>query len=856
MAITIGTNPTSLNAQRNLAQSQSSLTASIQRLTSGMRINTAKDDSAGSAISNRFNSQIKGLNQAVRNSNDGISMAQTAEGALQETTNLLQRMRELAVQAVNDTNTQSDRGSIQSEMDQLFKEVDRIAGTTKFNGKALLDGTANNSTFQVGANAGETLSVSVKAATTKSLNLNGYSALGELNGGRVGATALASTTAGILINGVAITKGTSAEDSAQEKAAVINEYTQQTGVRATAYNTLRGSSNITGITTGMTVNGAAIAASGGVDELVSNINRDATGVTAIKNSDNSISLSNDTGADIIIAGTTGATSGFTNGTYTGYVSLTAADGSNIELQDSTVGGELAKYGFNAGTGSSTVTGTATTASKLLATDLVTVNGVRVGDSADSSAAAKAAAINAVNADTGVTAAASTTVTGSGGTGTLVKNASLTGGSSANILTNIATVTANSLSINGVAITFTAATTVASVVAVINAATLQTNVTASVASGKLVLSSSGTERDVVTTGTAAATLGLSGNTDNTRTSSFTGTALTTAIAAGFDGTTNMSITVGGVATTVTLTAAQNSAEAIVAKINSTAGVGARASIESGYLRLTANDPTKTISLADVNTGGALAALGLNAAAGTPEYGSYGDRLKINGTDIMTSGATTDMNALATRINSSVQGVVASVSTSGNLQLSSNTGLDVKVEATQATAAKIGLTVSTVNSTGTGDGFVDTTTTTGKLTLTSDTGGTVTVGSDASTEAGKQAAIAKIGLVQEGGSEEVVGSGLSVMTAANASNAINRIDEALANVDSNRGNLGAFQNRLTSTINNLTNVSENLSVARGRIIDADFAQETANMTKQNILQQAGIAMLSQSNQNAQQVLSLLR
>ena len=134
MALVINTNIASLNAQRNMTTSQLALNRSMQRLSSGLRINSARDDAAGLAISDRMTAQIRGLNQASRNANDGISMAQTAEGALQETTNLLQRMRELSVQAANDTNTTTDRASLDAEFKQLKSEIDRIATTTAFNG--------------------------------------------------------------------------------------------------------------------------------------------------------------------------------------------------------------------------------------------------------------------------------------------------------------------------------------------------------------------------------------------------------------------------------------------------------------------------------------------------------------------------------------------------------------------------------------------------------------------------------------------------------------------------------------------------------------------------------------------------
>ncbi len=170
MAQVINTNIPSMTAQRNLTSSQSDLATSLQRLSSGLRINSAKDDAAGLAISERFTSQIRGLVQAARNANDGISLAQTAEGALKEVSNNLQRIRELAVQSANGTNSASDRAAIQTEVAELIAEVDRVASQTTFNDIKLLDGTFSNAAFQVGANAGETITVSsVTSARTADL---------------------------------------------------------------------------------------------------------------------------------------------------------------------------------------------------------------------------------------------------------------------------------------------------------------------------------------------------------------------------------------------------------------------------------------------------------------------------------------------------------------------------------------------------------------------------------------------------------------------------------------------------------------------------------------------------------------
>jgi flagellin len=176
MAIVVNSNIASLNAQRNLNASQNNLNTSMRRLSSGLRINSAKDDAAGLAISDRMTSQIRGLNQAVRNANDGISMAQTAEGALQETTNLLQRMREIAVQSANDTNTSDDRASLEAEFDQLIAEIDRISDDTAFNNKVLLDGSASGNVFHVGANSGQTISLTIGDMTASGLGVDTGSA--------------------------------------------------------------------------------------------------------------------------------------------------------------------------------------------------------------------------------------------------------------------------------------------------------------------------------------------------------------------------------------------------------------------------------------------------------------------------------------------------------------------------------------------------------------------------------------------------------------------------------------------------------------------------------------------------------
>ncbi len=233
MASVINTNVASLNSQRNLSTSQASLNTSIQRLSSGMRINSAKDDAAGLAISDRMNSQIKGMTQATRNANDGVSMAQTAEGALSSSGDILQRIRELAVQSSNSSNSSSDRKALQTEVTQLTSELNRIANTTEFNGQKLMDGTMGTANFQVGANAGQLISMGGANFTTSTYGNNN-----AVSGAPAAASGAAVSAGTITINGYQGSKdiavGSGSATSAKGVAAAVNAETANTGVTATA----------------------------------------------------------------------------------------------------------------------------------------------------------------------------------------------------------------------------------------------------------------------------------------------------------------------------------------------------------------------------------------------------------------------------------------------------------------------------------------------------------------------------------------------------------------------------------------------------------------------------------------------
>lgn len=316
MSMSINTNSLSLNTQRHLTASSSQLSTAIERLSSGLRINSAKDDAAGLAISERMSSQIRGLNQAIRNANDGISLAQTAEGALAEVGNNLQRIRELGVQSSNATNTNSDRAALQAEVTELLNEIDRVANQTSFNGVTLIDGSFTGATFQVGANAGETITLS----TITDMNV---AALGEVSQAEgadltIAASSLTSygtaiAAGGVLINGTdigAIAAASSSAERAGQLVNAINNVSQQTGVGA-SYDSATGditlssaaTIEVTGTTDDATIAGWAnaaaigtVATTSGIDGL--SVENFASAQLAIQLADSALTTVNSTRASL------------------------------------------------------------------------------------------------------------------------------------------------------------------------------------------------------------------------------------------------------------------------------------------------------------------------------------------------------------------------------------------------------------------------------------------------------------------------------------------------------------------------------------------------------------------------------
>lgn len=662
----VNTNVKALFAQNALTINNRTLNKAMQELSTGVRINSAKDDAAGLAISTRMSASLRGMTVAIRNANDGISMMQTAEGALGEISNMLQRMRELSAQAATGSLASSNRQALQAELEQLVAEIDNVAKTTNFNGIKLLDGSASSVSLQTGVNEGDQVTVEIEAASSKTLGLQGFRIEGQTTSGRVG-TVSGLAVDDVLINGKAAFATAPAADTAAALATAINSNVGQHRVQASAFNTVKGvAPTATVFAAGdVIINTATIGAAGSLEELVANINRDAAGVTAVLSDDGTIELSNDTGNSVVIAGTAPTKAGLTAGTYAGYVTLNSLDNADITIKAKSVangytGGagtvaDVQAMGFNESFTGAASSGKTVSAAAITVSDDIRINGVQIGPSADSSALSKAAAINAVSASSGVQASALTRAT--------------------------LTVTMN--------------------------------------------------------GTAA--------------TSMTGAAAATTFA-------------------------------------------------------------------------------------------------INGKTVALGAGTTSLAALVTTINAAgVNGVTASADESGRLILTSTSGADVTVlDGSNAFVSAVTDTVGT-----TVVAAASTFTVKGRIELSSDNGSDIRVESKAGT-----AAATLLGIADQGGSDTVVGGALSITTQESAGRALTAIDRALDDVAMNRANLGAFQNRLTAAVDNLSSSSTNLSEARGRIVDTDYAKATTELARSQIIQQAATAMLAQANQQPQTVLSLLQ
>ncbi len=720
----INTNIMALTAQRNLNKTEGMLGQAMERLSSGLRINSAKDDSAGLAIATRFDSQTRGMTVAMRNAGDGISMAQTAEGALGSMTDNLQRLRELALQSANATNSDSDRASLNAEAQQLIDEIQRVAEQTNFNGTKLLDGSFGKQVFQIGANKGETFEFQIGKMTTDKLGAG--STVGVAATG--GSSAIANGD--LIINGVAIAASSALDDTASTdnaaasaiaKVAAINKVSDQTGVVAEVATNVVAGSSMSGGTAGsgtITINDVNISVSvGGVDTaadrvaVVKAINAvsEQTGVVAIDTGtdENGVRLEAKDGRNIQLSFTAssgtldGSTTGLAAaGTYEGGFTLRATNNQPIKVEAGTNGDSgIQNAGLISGTYED---GVATVSTQ----DGKTVAG-------------------------GSTAGASVELD----SGDLVINGVQIG--AANAADDVASDdTANSSSKKASAI---------SIAAAINRASDATGVTATA------------DANVVEgTGTTAGTAGKTG-----------------------------SVYINGVETgTIALTGDgdKDRAQAISA-INAVSGqTGVVAEDTGSAIRLVAEDGRNISILVDTNA---------NAQGGT---GITAASIGLTGIAEGDFSAATPATFAA-----DAETYYASVT------LQSAKAIQIEAGTNGTTALEnLKFKAGTYGGAETGQFLKD----------------------------------------------------VDLSTVEGATKALAAIDNALESINSVRGDLGAVQTRLESTIENIQVTRDNLTASKSRIMDADFAAETAQLAKAQVLQQAGIAMLAQAKQAPQQVLSLLR
>ena len=427
MPLVINTNVAALNSQRQLVSSGNDMMEAMERLSSGRRVNTAADDAAGLAIANRMTAQIRGLNQAVRNANDGVSLIQTAEGALDETTNILQRMRELAIQSANGIYSDVDRSTLDAEVQQLKSELDRIAATTTFNGQPVLDGSLGTVSLQVGSQANETIDLNITAFDTTTL---GGDTGGDIVGTEMSATALFDITAGtISINNQdigSLTAYTLTQVSTSGLDGAIGQInTNVSGVEVDAFIEMTSSASGTGILRGgdvLTLTATmrdgtqqtfVVTDTGSPEELAEKIVEVSGGIIGAEiNEQQRLVMSSDQVAQLTTNATaaSAAATGFdaAGSTRTAQLTFSAENDNEITVAftDAVATNGTVGLGIDERTGSGDILGFPVDANAISEGD-VTINGVTIEASSAGTVAAKVIAINKASAETGVVASSAT-----------------------------------------------------------------------------------------------------------------------------------------------------------------------------------------------------------------------------------------------------------------------------------------------------------------------------------------------------------------------------------------------------------------------------------------------------------------
>ena len=511
--ISIVNSSNSQNIQRNLTDQIKKITEASERLSSGKRVNSAADDPGLIVSISKLNAKISSISQGLINGFQAISLTQSAESGLSEINDLLSMIRALAVEGTDSTLTDADRTTLQVEIDAYLKEIDTITTSTKFDKITLLDGSTVTAKFNIGDEENSALSIELVNSDSIALNLSATSGVSEFTSGRV--TGFNYNSANLAVNDILIngenalastlnTNLSSGNNTAAALETAINANTVTHGATSTAFNSLTSSviSNLNMSDT-FTVNSNTISIQTNLENLVTEINQEASGVIAVLNSDNSITLSNTTGNDIVIGGNAPTDAGFTSGTYLGYLKLENNDGTFVKIEANTLANgytsnqgnidDLARFGFNEVDSSTQISSDIVSTNALTASHDIKINDTAVGASTNSSAAAKAVSINAISATTNVTASGNNLVT------ITVNNSQ-------------ASSAASNISINGNAINFSSASTLSSTITAINNAAIGDIVASANTDGNLqLLSSSGA--DIIIANSSAGTY-FTGHTDTT------------------------------------------------------------------------------------------------------------------------------------------------------------------------------------------------------------------------------------------------------------------------------------------------------------------------------------------------------
>ena len=829
MSLVVNTNVSSLTAQRALAYADSLQGEAMQRLSTGSKINSASDDAAGLAIAQRMTAQVNGLNMAVKNANDGISLTQSVEGALVEVADMLQRLRELSVQAANDTNTDIDRAAIQEEVNLLIAEITRVSSNTRFNNQLVLDGSFTNRQIQVGTEGGEEISISLDSTSANSLGA--YEVTGDVIAATGGAgngvkTNVTDDADDIIINGNSVSRtiAVALGDSAKNVAANVNAVSGETGVSATAktyavlYNEYASdqtySLKINNVTTG-----DFVISSTNVADAIDKINAisGSTGVTASATSDNKVRLYSNDGSDMTVENEKSLTNlrvktlkhdGLTSQDQ---VSVNAIKTDASDLADSTT-----FFIRNASTGVNTSYATGTTHnqheySTLINNALGTVEGTAAVRVTSTAAASFSTGIYYLKQES--TGHVFKLSVSNGNTAaewqTALSNAVRYGGDFDAEAKNLTTNNDVTASLTGTKVQFVGDRLFGDF-NIYSDATLNTNIADQTHANHKV--------GVEGTGIAVRTADGTTNAD----ADFIATAADNA-----QGTTD--VTLGGNAGVAAIgtedTEANGGATLIVAQ---------QITITSG-----GDDSGTTVTVEGTNADGSVISETLTAGA-TAAVTTI-NRFKT--VTAVTMGA-----ASAGTVTVGVEGTSTTYTYKGAREFGD---FDI------STAASGGTVQTTDGTTGDADSK--------DLALAAAAGNdTATIQGTISLKSSKLFSVTQSSAELTANDNYFTTQASSLNTVSNidlrsqsgASLAIATLDGAIEKISSMRSDLGAIENRLDHTVNNLMNVAEQTEAARSRIQDADFASESAKLAKAQVLKQAGVGMLAQANASSQLVLQLLQ